>query len=269
MPADWNAAAYHQVSGPMEAMALRVLERLPLEGDETVLDAGCGSGRVTRHLVERLPRGRVIAVDASPDMVATARQVLGGTADIRQVDLLELALEEPVDAIFSTATFHWVLDHDRLFDRLRAALVPGGRLVAQWGGGHNIQRLLQAADAVAARPEYADVFAGWRRASYFATVEDTTARLVRSGFADVRSWLAPNPVVPNDPYTYLTTIALKDHLARLPDERRRPFAEAVIDLLPEPVTVDYVRLNADAVAAIDSSSGLVENPSSRSALPGS
>ena len=154
MSADWNAASYHRVSGPMEEMGLTVLARLQLVGDETVLDAGCGTGRVTAHLVDRLPRGHVIAVDASPAMVAEAREYLGDRADIRQVDLLELELGEPVDAVFSTATFHWILDHERLFGRLFAALRPGGRLVAQCGGHGNIRLVLAAADEVAAAPEY-------------------------------------------------------------------------------------------------------------------
>jgi trans-aconitate 2-methyltransferase len=247
--ADWDADAYHRVSGPMEAMALAVLDRLPLAGDETVLDAGCGTGRVTLHLADRLPRGRVIAVDASPRMVERARAVLDGRADVRQADLLELTLEEPVDAVFSTATFHWILDHDRLFERLRAALRPGGRLVAQCGGAGNIAAVLAAADAIAAGPAYAESFEGWQRASYFASPEETTARLERAGFRDVRCWLQPNPVVPEDPAAYLTTIVLKDHLARLEEDRRAAFVAATIELLPKPATVDYVRLNIDAVAA--------------------
>ncbi len=246
MSADWNAASYHRVSGPMEAMGLTVLARLQLVGDETVLDAGCGTGRVTAHLVDRLPRGHVIAVDASPAMVAEAREYLGDRADIRQVDLLELELGEPVDAVFSTATFHWILDHERLFGRLFAALRPGGRLVAQCGGHGNIRQVLAAADEVAAAPEYSDAFAAWRRASHFATAEETTALLEDAGFADIHCWLEPNPVVPDDPLAYLTTIALRDHLSRLPGDRQSEFTNDVLTLLPEPVTVDYVRLNIDA-----------------------
>ena len=243
---DWDAASYHRVSGPMEAMGLAVLERLPLKGDETVLDAGCGSGRVTLHLVERVPRGQVIAVDASPAMVTEARAYLAGRADVRQADLLELELEGQVDAILSTATFHWILDHDRLFERLFAVLRPGGRLVAQCGGHGNIRGVLAAADEVAAEPEYAPAFSGWTRASYFATAEDTAARLRRTGFESVECGLEPHPVRPEDPLAYLTTIALRDHLARLPAAQRGAFAERVVSLLPPPATVDYVRLNIDA-----------------------
>ncbi|MBA3328711.1 MAG: methyltransferase domain-containing protein, partial [Solirubrobacterales bacterium] len=121
-------------------MAAEVLHRLDLRGDETVLDAGCGSGRVTRMLLDRLPRGRVIAVDASPDMVGRAREELGPGADVRRADLATLRLQtaESVDAVFSNAVFHWVDDHDALFASLAGALRPGGRLVAQCGGEGNV-----------------------------------------------------------------------------------------------------------------------------------
>jgi len=73
---DWDAATYDRVSAPQVEWARAVLERLPLEGHETVLDAGCGSGRVTQMLLERLPRGHVIAVDSAPSMVEHARAAL-------------------------------------------------------------------------------------------------------------------------------------------------------------------------------------------------
>src|SRR5271165_5870613 len=131
---EWDGASYDRISATMEKLGLEVLDRLELRGDEAVLDAGCGSGRITQALVERLPRGRVIAVDESESMVQAARARLGGRAEVRVIDLLELELDAPVDVVFSTATFHWIADHGRLFSRLRAALRTGGRLVAQCGG---------------------------------------------------------------------------------------------------------------------------------------
>src|SRR3954453_23031936 len=123
-PRDWNAASYQRVSAPLEAMGREVLARLELDGDERVLDAGCGTGRVTAALVERLPCGEVVAVDGSPAMVEETRRRLGDSADVRVADLLALELDRPVDAILSTATFHWSADHDRLFERLLSALTP-------------------------------------------------------------------------------------------------------------------------------------------------
>jgi trans-aconitate 2-methyltransferase len=244
----WDAAAYHRVSASMDAMAREVLDRLPLRGDETVLDAGCGTGRITALLAERVPHGRVIGVDADPAMVAKAREHLGDRAEVRQADLTELELPEQADAVFSTATFHWIADHDRLFARLHAVLRPGGRLVAQCGGKGNIAAQIAAADAVAGREPYRDAFTGWSRPHHFAGPEETAARLVAAGFTGVRCWLTPNPIVPDEPLAFLATVTLGAHLDRLPAERREAFVHEVAALLPKPITVDYVRLNLEADA---------------------
>jgi len=244
----WDGAAYDRLSSPMEALGREVLARLELRGDETVLDAGCGSGRVTAALLERLPRGRVIGVDASPSMIEAARERLGDAADLRVADLVGLRLEEPVDAILSTATFHWIADHPALFARLRGVLRDGGRLVAQCGGAGNVARVHAAAEAVGEMPPFAEHLEGWVGPWNFAAPEPTEERLLAAGFSDARCWLHPQPVIPPDPRTYLRTIILGAHLERLPEALRDPFVEAVVAGLGEPVTIDYVRLNIDATA---------------------
>jgi trans-aconitate 2-methyltransferase len=241
-PRDWDAASYERVSAPLEAMGRDVLDRLQLRGDERVLDAGCGTGRVTAALVERLPRGEVIAVDGSPAMVEQARERLGGAADVRVADLLELALERPVHAILSTATFHWIADHDRLFTRLREALVPGGRLAAQCGGEGNVAALEAAARKVGEREPFAPALAGWPGPWTFASPAETEERLRRLGWLDVWTWAFPVRVEPEDPHEYLGTVALGSHLERLAPALRGPFVDAVIAELEEPVA-HYVRLN--------------------------
>jgi trans-aconitate 2-methyltransferase len=241
-PRDWDAASYERVSAPLEAMGRDVLDRLQLRGDERVLDAGCGTGRVTAALVERLPRGEVIAVDGSPAMVEQARERLGGAADVRVADLLALELERPVDAILSTATFHWIADHDQLFTRLREALVPGGRLAAQCGGEGNVAELEAAARKVGEREPFAPALAGWSGPWTFASPAATEERLRRLGWIDVWTWSFPVRVEPDDPHEYLGTVALGSHLERLEPALRGQFVDAVIAELEEPVA-HYVRLN--------------------------
>ena len=245
---DWDGSSYDRISGTMEALGLAVLERLELQGDETVLDAGCGSGRITQALIERLPRGRVIAVDESPSMIAAARERLGPDPDLRVGDLLELELEEPVDAILSTATFHWIKDHERLFARLHAALGPGGRLLAQCGGEGNIDVLRGRAREVTAREPYAEHFRDWQPPWNYAAAEITRERLLAAGFTSAECWLQPAPREPEDPRAFLSTIVLGPHVQQLPEELREPFMDEVLAVLGEPVIVDYVRLNIDAVA---------------------
>ena len=244
---DWNADAYHRVSGPQVAMAGAVLDRLELRGDEVVLDAGCGSGRVTRMLLERLPRGRVIAVDASPEMAARAREELRGEAraDVREADLAAFRLEpgEQVDAVFSNATFHWVPDHAALFAALAAALAPGGRLSAQCGGEGNVAGVHAAALQAAADCGLGFRFAGWPRPWNFAGPQQTAARLRAAGFDDVRCWLQAWPVTPDEPRAYLETVCLGPHLERLADDEHGRFLDAVMARLGERPLLDYVRLN--------------------------
>lgn len=245
---EWDGNSYDRISGTMEALGLEVLDRLELSGDELVLDAGCGSGRITETLMERLPRGRVIALDESPSMIAAARQRLGPDVDLRVVDLLELQLDEPTDVILSTATFHWIADHERLFARLHAALKPGGRLVAQCGGEGNITVLRSSANEVLAREPYAQHFIDWSPPWNYASAKQTRERLLAAGFSSAECWLAPAPREPEHPREFLSTIVLGPHVQQLPAELRESFMDDVLAELGEPVVVDYVRLNIDAVA---------------------
>jgi len=245
---DWDGASYDRISTTMEALGLEVLSRLDLAGTEVVLDAGCGSGRITEALIERLPGGRVIAVDQSPSMVEAARRRLGPDVDVRVVDLLELEIEQPVDAILSTATFHWISDHDLLFRRLRAALRPGGRMAAQCGGEGNIDVLRGRVAGLLAVEPYAERFLGWRPPWNYAGPQGTRERLLTAGFSSAECWLTPAPREPDHPREFLSTIVLGPHVQQLPPELRERFMDDVLDLLGEPVVVDYVRLNIDAVA---------------------
>jgi trans-aconitate 2-methyltransferase len=204
---------------------------------------------VSAELLKRLPEGSLIAVDGSEAMVAKARERLGDRATYLVADLSELELTEPVDLIFSTATLHWILDHDGLFARLRAALRQGGRLVAQCGGEGNVARHAEAIASVAARTEFAAHLAGATAIWNFAGPEETEARLQGAGFTDARCWLQPKPVQPPDPLPFTSTVTLGPLLAQLPPEQRRPFAEAVLEESEKPLILDYVRLNIEAVAA--------------------
>jgi trans-aconitate 2-methyltransferase len=247
-PREWDAETYDAVSDPQFEWGMEVVERLELDGDETVVDAGCGSGRVSAELLKRLPRGRLIAVDGSAAMIEKARERLGDGVAYVEADLSELQLDAAVDLIFSTATFHWIVDHDRLFERLHAALRPGGRLVAQCGGEGNVAEYAQAIGRAAAEPRFAEHFEGMTAIWNFAAPDETERRLRRAGFTDVRCWLQPKPVTPERPLEFISTVTLGPHLAQLPAELRRPFAEAVLEEASEPLRLDYVRLNIEAQA---------------------
>lgn len=250
----WDAGSYDQVGSPMTDMAAAVVERAEIAPTDAVLDAGCGTGRVTDLLLARVPSGMVVGVDADPDMVRVAQANLGTRApvvhgDITAVGLDDLGREDPFDLVVSTATFHWVLDHDALFTNLARLLRPGGRLVAQCGGAGNIATLRAAGDAVAATEPYASHFAGWSAPWYYANVEDTERRLAAAGFVDATVWLQPWPVTPDDPVEYTTTVTYGAQVQRLPESLRTRFVDDVLARLERPITVDYLRLNIDATRA--------------------
>jgi trans-aconitate 2-methyltransferase len=245
-PVDWDASSYDSLADPQEEWAREVLERLELRGDESVLDAGCGSGRVTRLLIDRLPQGRVVAVDASPSMVEMVRGVLRPQDEALLANLTELELTEPVDAIFSNATFHWVLDHDRLFQRLHAALRAGGQLEAQCGGEGNVAEFVRTIEAMSGDERFAPYLRGTLEPWKFAGVGETEVRLERAGFASVRLWLERKRFQPRDPRGYLRASGLASHLDRLPENLHEEFVNAVTGSMPRPLVLEYVRLNISA-----------------------
>jgi len=246
-PRDWDASTYDKIAGPMTRWGTDVLGRLQLRGDETVLDAGCGSGRVTEQLLARLPHGHVVGLDAAPSMLEEARRRLqrfGSRVSFVQADLLGLSPatlqgRAPVDAVLSTATFHWVLDHDRLFHNLASVMRPGAALEAQCGAEGNIERLLEAVRKVG----------GERKGTWlYAGPEDTRRRLARAGFIDIEVWMhpEPTPIESGGPLeTYLATVCLRAHVAGMDDDERHDFLSKVAAAMEEPV-IDYVRLDISA-----------------------
>jgi trans-aconitate 2-methyltransferase len=246
---DWNATSYDAISAPQQAWGASVVERLQLAGDEAVLDAGCGTGRVTELLLARLPRGRVVAVDGSAAMAELARARLDPQrVEVICSDLLELELAERLDAAISTATFHWIFDHDELFRRIRAALRDGAQFVAQCGGVGNIDRARTIGAELAGRAPFGEHLAAVGALWNYATVEQTTERLERAGFEVAACWLEPQPTTPPNPREFLATVIFAPYLERLPAELRERYLDELVAALGDPLVLDYVRLNWNAIA---------------------
>lgn len=246
---EWDATTYDRVAAPMTRMGTAVLDRLPLRGDEIVLDAGCGSGQVTAKLAARLPYGRVIALDASAAMLDLARNTLApfkGRTDFLHADLSKpLPAIPTLDAVLSTATFHWVGGHDGLFGRLASRMRPGAYLVAQWGGAGNVSRV---ADALASVADDFEGIAGWSGPWWFPSADEVSEQLTVSGFEVDACWLHSEPVHIDGRSAleeYLATPILVAHLARLAPVDRPRLVRAIADRIPDG-RIDYVRVNVVA-----------------------
>ncbi len=257
----WNADVYDRIGTPMRGWAQQVIDDLALEGGETVLDAGCGSGSVTFDLLAKLPRGKIYALDSSAEMIEklnTAIEERGVTNVIpMRADLTDFALPEQVDAVFSNAVFHWVHDDDGLFGCLFRATKPGGRLRAQCGGGDIFAKFMPAVATVQSRPRFVSHLGDLRDGKRYRTADEAREALERAGWADVRAWVFDAPVAfenEGDAALYLRTIILRDHVARLPDGDQEPYLRSVITEYiarhGPPFTADYVRLNLAAVRPV-------------------
>ena len=250
----WNAEVYDKIGTPMRGWAQAVIDDIGLRGEETILDAGCGSGSVTLDLWERAKDGKIYALDSSPDMIAklsatVAERKIENIVPM-QADLTNFTLPEPVDIVFSNAVFHWIQDDAGLFGSLARATKPGGRLRAQCGGASNIQKLMAATREVESREPYAQHLGNKPEPRKYRTEEMAVAALEANGWSNARAAIFPSDVTFDDidhAVLYLRTIILQQQASALPEDLAEPFLRDVIAEVikrhGEPFVADYVRLN--------------------------
>src|SRR5262245_34265524 len=238
----------------MQTWGEGIIAALELRGDETALDLGCGSGRLTEHLIRRLPRGHVIAVDRSANMLQAARDYLdppfAGKIDYVQRSIDDIDFLNVADLAFSNAALHWVRDHPRMFAAIYRALKPGGWLVAQCGGGPNILSVRQRAQRLMDSEAFKEYFEAWPGPWEFASPELTAERMRAVGFIDVETSSFPVPVAQTTYERcrdYLENVILGSHLARLPSAQlRATFLDRLAEQLTAddpPCVFDYWRVN--------------------------
>lgn len=255
----WNASDYHQHASAQTGWGRDVHERLGLRGDERLVDLGCGDGRLTAELAARVPRGRILGIDADPEMIAFARAHHGGdSVEFVLGDARSFSLGRRADLIVSTACLHWVEDQTAVLACCRAHLDPGGRVFFQMGGRGNCAELVTAARAVADRPRWARWLLPFSHPWHFHGPEVFRELLPRCGFRAVRAELVAKDMVHDGPGAlgaWLRTTWMPV-LSRVPEPLRAELGEAIVaeHLARRPpdaqgrTHADMVRLEVEAVA---------------------
>lgn len=244
----WDAERYERQPLPHEGWGAGVIRRAGLRAGDSLVDAGCGTGRDAELALNVLARlaetegvalGVLTLLDADADMIEASRKRFGGYPEgqrpvILQADLVEpWPVAVPADVIISVASLHWIGDHTDVFREAAAVGTDQARLHVDCGGAGNIETVVDAATRVGLpMPE-------WN----FATVDATASALRAGGWEPQDVWLHADPLVLPDRATFrefLQSVMFHHATEALLDD--------MVEACPETV-VDYVRLNIDAQRA--------------------
>lgn len=257
----WNAADYAANSVVQQTWARELIAQLRLRGDERVLDVGCGDGKVSAEIAQAVPRGSVVGIDASPEMIKFARAAFPTgripNLEFQVMDARNIRFGRKFDLVFSNAALHWVDDHRAFLHGAAECLRSGGRLVVSCGGKGNAQDVF-----IALRPEmrlkrWRGFFRKLEKPYFFYSPADYDKWLPRFGFKTNRIKLSPKDAGYNgrDRFAAWLRTTWLPYTQRVPEDSREEFIAAVTDryLAKHPpdaagsVHVRMVRLEIDAV----------------------
>ncbi len=193
----WDPADYQMSSSAQYNWAMALIERLNLTGEERILDIGCGDGRITAHLASLVPRGRVLGIDLSSDMIGFAAKEHSGNSRIffQVGDASHLGFKEEFDLIVSFACLHWIEDQLPVLRGVRQGLVPGGRFLMQCGGRGNAEKILDITGEIIAEPAWSRYFSGFSFPYHFYGPEEYEPWLMRAGLRPTRVDLVAKDMV--------------------------------------------------------------------------
>jgi len=256
---DWNPKAYATNSSAQEAWGSALHEKLKLCDGETIIDLGCGDGRLTAALARQNPSGHTIGLDASPAMVEYARTAYADLPglEFHQADARSFHVDMPADALVSSAALHWIAELDQAFQASWHALRPGGRLLFQMGGTGNIAEVEEAAWEVVAQPQWHDFFKGFELPWHLHSCEEAQEALSKSGFETLRVEFLERDMVHENPEAFLGWMRATwfGMTARVPEARREALLAAIGERFLERHPTDaagrthvrMVRLEVEAV----------------------
>jgi trans-aconitate 2-methyltransferase len=253
----WDAETYDNVSTIQEEFALKLIQLRNWTGKEIVMDAGCGSGRVTKILAKIIPNGKIYAVDIDVNMIHKAKANLSQFENVTIInsDLLDLSLEitsAKVDVIFSNAVLHWILNHQKLFNIFFELLNLNGQLLIQCGGYGNLKKAISIFDKVKGSKKFKDYFKEWKEEWYFPKPSDTKKLLKEIGYKNIKVYLSEASIsfANRSSYSlYLKTVVLWPYLRYIPSNKdKEEYLESILNEIEQNHSemiwnLDYIRLN--------------------------
>jgi trans-aconitate 2-methyltransferase len=261
MAYSWDAADYARSSSVQQVWAKELIAKLKLQGNEAVLDIGCGDGKVTAEIASLVPEGSVVGVDKSPAMVSQAvngyPSSLHSNLRFQICDAAELPFDNEFDVIFSNATLHWLVDHRPALKGIQRSLKANGRILLQMGGQGNAARVVEAMDLVRNRPEWSSYFANFEFPYGFYGPGEYCKWLVEAGLICCRVELIPKEAVHanRDKFAGWLRTTWLPYSHRVPPDQRNRFLQEVeaayIDKDPVledgSVHVQMVRLEVESI----------------------
>lgn len=197
--AQWNAEEYHKSSSEQQRWARELIAKLALRGDERVLDIGCGDGKVTAEIAAAVPRGSVVGVDNSADMVRFAREAFPNSRfanlNFHLKDASSLDFSDEFDVVFSNAALHWVVDHRPVLRGIARAMKHGGKMLLQMGGAGNAAEVLRVLNEMIAEEPWRAHFADFGFPYGFYSPEEYRPWLSEAGLREIRLELIPKDMV--------------------------------------------------------------------------
>lgn len=249
----WDAKTYDKVSSNVQLeWGRKLIEKRKWIGNEIVMDAGAGSGNLTKILADKVPQGLIYAVDDDPNMVEQAMSNLSSYKNVQVIhsSMDKVNLPTKVDVIFSNAALHWVLDQESVFLYFWQLLKPnGGELLIEYGGHGNVERAVSVIFKLMRSNQFKAHFVNWKQSWYFPKPDEIEIMLERSRFRDIQVNLSKRTTSFSDRREFaffVKTVIMKPFLGYLPDAKKKEeFLDAFlkeIELSGWKWSLDYMRL---------------------------
>lgn len=232
---NWRPEKYERSSSAQKLWAGELIRKIEIEGSERVLDIGCGDGRITAEIADLVPKGSVLGIDSSEEMVGYANEKFPPERhpdlSFQEADAQALDFDEEFDLVVSFAALHWVADHGPVLRGIRRALKPGGRIFLQFGGRGNAAEPLGIADEMAGEERWRSYFEGFDFRYGFFGPEEYRVWLEQSGLLPQRVELIPKDMIQPSPEAFAGWIETTWHpyLERVPEDLHREFVSEIVD----------------------------------------